>query len=132
MAAALLRTQPLSFGNKPPLILVVDDDRAYLRIRKAMLEREGYHVIGASTAGEAIQVLRENAVCLTISDHMLTGTNGTRLAVRLKEIKPGVPIIIYSGTRPDSLKSVDAFMEKGESPAKFLSLVADILERYFA
>jgi CheY-like chemotaxis protein len=118
------------FGNKPPLILCIEDDLTSLRVRKAMLEHEGYHVIGVTTAEEAMRALRENPICLTISDHMLSGTTGTQLAARMRKIKPKVPIMLYSGEMPDSLRDVDVFIGKDEPTTKFLSAVRDVLERY--
>ena len=59
-----------------PTILCVEDNKAYLRLRKAVLEREGYLVLAASTGSEALSILRRQPVCLVLSDHMLRGTTG--------------------------------------------------------
>jgi len=128
----LPHNKPLSFGNRPPIILCIEDDRNYLLLRKSVLEARGYHVIGATTPEDALRALRDNPVCLTISDHMLRGTTGTHLAARMKQVKPKVPIVLYSGTEPQTLANVDAFISKDEPTEKFLSLIEGLLSRYLA
>jgi CheY-like chemotaxis protein len=46
-------------------ILCVEDNKAYLWLRKAVLEREGYSVLAASTGAEALQLFREVHVSLS-------------------------------------------------------------------
>ena len=45
-----------------PLILCLEDDKSYLYLRKAVLEKAGYDVIGVSTASDALDALREAPV----------------------------------------------------------------------
>ena len=71
-------------------ILCVEDNQAYLRLRKAVLEREGYLVLTATTGKEALAILRQERICLVLSDHMLRGTTGVALAGRLKKLKPHI------------------------------------------
>lgn len=120
------RTVPLA----QPLILCIEDSPIYLTLRKKVLEREGYGVIGVTTADEALKALRELPVCATIADHMLQGTTGAELAREMKKIKPDVPIILFSGSVPQSLTSVDVYVNKGEPTAKFLGIVRAVVQRY--
>ena len=126
----MLRGNPLVFGNRPALILCIDDNPIYLRAPKALLEQEGYHVIGVTTADEAMRALHDNPICLTISDLLLRETTATLLAAQMKKLKPRVPIVVYSDDTPASLRNVDAFISKKEPTTKLLSLILDILERY--
>jgi hypothetical protein len=50
-----------------PLILCLEDNESYLLLRKAVLEKNGYNVIGVSTANEALDLLRNAPACLVIS-----------------------------------------------------------------
>lgn len=70
----------------------------YLALRKKVLEQAGYNVIGVTSSGDALKALWEEPVCATIADNMLQGTTGVELAAEMKKIKPGVPIILFSGT----------------------------------
>ena len=113
-----------------PLLLCVEDDPIYLSLRKSFLEQSGYNVVGATTAQEALSVLREAPVCATITDHFLHGTTGAQLAREMKKIKPDVPIILYSGMVPDRLLGADVFINKNESVHTFLRIVGEVVERY--
>jgi CheY-like chemotaxis protein len=123
-------TQPVPFAK--PLILCIEDDPIYLMLRKKVLEKAGYNVIGVTTMGDALKVLREAPVCATIADHMLQGISGTELAKKMKKIKPDVPIVLFSGTVPERLQNIDVYLNKGEPLAEFLKIVHSVVERYCA
>ena len=113
-----------------PLLLCVEDDPTHLKLRKAVLEKGGFNVIGVTTANDAIKAVREVPVCAVIADHMLQGTTGTELAKALKKIKPDVPIIMYSGTLPNTLEPMNVYINKGEPTEVFIGLVREIVKRY--
>jgi CheY-like chemotaxis protein len=113
-----------------PLILCIEDEPIHLTLRKKVLERDGYNVIGATTATDALKILSEAPVCAVIADHLLQGTTGTELAKEMKKIKPRVPIILFSGTAPQRLNDVDVYVNKGEPTAFFLGIVRDVVQRF--
>jgi CheY-like chemotaxis protein len=115
-----------------PLILCIEDNEKYLALRKAVLERDGFDVLAATTGEQALEILHEAPVCLTISDHMLRGMTGVQLAKRMKALKPDVPIVIHSGHVPDTLENVDAFINKDEPTANFLRMVHNLVRRFCA
>jgi CheY-like chemotaxis protein len=123
----LVKPPPLSAR---PLILCLEDDESYLYLRQAVLQQAGYNVIGVSTAADALQALREAPICLILADHMLRGTTGTEVAAKMKQIRPDVPIVLFSGNNPDSMKNVDLFINKDVPTAKFLAILRDVLNRY--
>jgi len=125
-----MRSLPRALVPKP-LILCVEDEEPQLRLRTMVLEREGYCVLGAATAEEALETFREAPVCLVLADHMLRGKTGLWLAGEMKKEKPDVPIVLYSGHQPESLRHVDCFISKGEPLAAFLSVIRGVLRRYF-
>ena len=112
-----------------PTILCVEDNKAYLGLRKAVLEKEGYLVLAASTGSEALSILRRQPVCLVLSDHMLRGTTGVALATRMKKMKPRIPVVLYSGRAPEAMGEVDCFISKNESVASFLSIISSLVKR---
>ena len=113
-------------------ILCVEDNKAYLRLRKAVLEKDGYLVLTATTGAEALKVFRDVAVSLVLSDHMLRGTTGVALAHHLKSIKPHVPFVLYSGTVPDIMGDADCFISKDETVPNFLSIIKSLIKRQSA
>ena len=113
-----------------PLILCLEDNETYLRLRAKLLENEGFAVLSATTAHEALEIFRKAPVCLVLSDHMLRETTGTAVAKQMKKIKPNVPIVLYSGNPPDSMHPVDCFIHKTEPVTTFLSIIHDVLKRF--
>jgi CheY-like chemotaxis protein len=113
-----------------PIILCVEDNENHLQLRKAVLERNGYSIIAAMDASSALQSLRDAPVCLVLSDHMLRGTTGVELAQQMKAIKPDVPIVLYSGNPPHTMRGIDCFVNKGEPVGEFLSIINDLIKRY--
>ena len=97
-----------------------------------MLEKEGYNVIGVTTAEDALETLREAPVCCAIADHMLKGQTGMDLAREMKRIKSDVPIIVHSGTVPETAHGIDVYVNKGEPTETFLKIVGDVVQRYYS
>jgi CheY-like chemotaxis protein len=86
-----LSTSALRALGHKPVILCIEDEPIHLLLRKKVLERAGYTVIGVTTAEEAITALKEAPICAVIADHMLQGTTGAELAREMKKINPEVP-----------------------------------------
>ena len=116
--------------NNRPTILCVEDNAAYLRLRKLILEREGYLVLTATTRSRAVAVMQRVPVSLVLSDHLLRGTMGVALAQELKAIKPRVPFVLYSGMVPDVMGDADCFISKDETVASFLSIIKSLIRRH--
>jgi CheY-like chemotaxis protein len=113
--------------NGNPVILCIENNEVHLRLRQAVLEQNGYSVLGATTDIEALNTVRASPIALVISDHMLGKTAGTDLAKQIREIKPLVPILLYTGAVPDDLTAASRFLDKGEPVETFLSVVASLI-----
>jgi CheY-like chemotaxis protein len=111
------------------LILCVDDDRSSLELRKALLETNGFAVMATTSASQALKLFRANPVNLVVADHLLSNSTGVELAREMKRLKPTVPIVLYSGTLPESLEHVDCFVLKSEPVADFLAFIRDLAKR---
>jgi CheY-like chemotaxis protein len=98
-----------------PAILCVEDNAAYLHLRKGVLEKNGYSVLTARTPSQALNVLRTSPVALIISDHILAGVEGGDLVKDIKKIDPLVPILLYSGAVPEHLGQVSCFFEQNRA-----------------
>jgi signal transduction histidine kinase len=90
-------------GTNPPLpgrgrILLVDDEPMIAGLGKRMLERLGYEVAIAFSGSEALAcVARDPRFDLVVTDQTMPQLTGLNLLERLKEILPGVPVIICTG-----------------------------------
>jgi DNA-binding NtrC family response regulator len=98
----------------PAVILCVDDQGVALNLRRQVLRKAGYSVLTATTAQQALDILRTNQVDLVLTDHLLPTISGTTLAAKMKSIKPEVKIAILSGVAdvPEDMQFADMFITK--------------------
>lgn len=79
-------------------VLAVDDDALVLMNTAAMLEDAGHEVIEASSANQALHILRNKPnVDLVITDHAMPGMTGAELAAAIAAEFPELPVIIATG-----------------------------------
>lgn len=86
-----------SDGGPPVRVLLLDDEPTTLFLRSLALRQQGYACASASSVEEAMQLVPEIDIAV-LDYHLGEGQFGTEVAVRLKEIRPEVPIIILSAT----------------------------------
>jgi len=85
-------------GQRPLVVLAVDDDRLVLTNTVAMLDDLGHTGISASSGKEALNILKQqNSVDLVITDYAMPQMNGLQLADAIKKEWPELPIIIATG-----------------------------------
>jgi DNA-binding NtrC family response regulator len=95
-------------------ILVVDDELDMLMLLRMIIEdNSDYAVETTNNPSEGLRMLTEKDYDLVISDLKMPGMDGMELFDELKEIKPGVPVIII--TAYGSLETADEAMKKGVS-----------------
>jgi PAS domain S-box-containing protein len=113
-------TTPKSSTAKPPArqnretILVVEDERALLRLAKRVLERLGYTVLAAGSPSEALQLVKEHPgpIDLLLADVLMPEMNGRELADRLSSTRPGLRLMFMSGHTADVI-SEQGVVEEG-------------------
>ena len=75
---------------------------------------------------QGLQLYGSQPVDPVILDYQMPEMMGDRVAAQMKLAKPGVPIVLLFRTRLVArrvLRSVDAFVAKGESPTTMLASV---------
>ena len=77
-------------------ILIVDDEKNYLVVLEALLGPQGYEILTAGSANEAIRLIQESDLDLIITDMKMPGTSGMELLEASKEIKPDLPVIMMT------------------------------------
>ena len=80
-------------------ILLVDDEESIRETGSIILQKLGYKVILADDGHQAIDVYRANqgAIDLVILDMVMPKLNGRQVLGALKEIDPGVQVVLASG-----------------------------------
>jgi len=78
-------------------ILIVDDDPVVAESLDALLRDRGYETARASTADEAISVLRDQSVSLTLCDVSLGRESGLDLLGTITKSYPGTGVVMITG-----------------------------------
>lgn len=81
----------------PQTILVVDDDRQILESLLLLLSDDGYRVVTANNAAEALLRLDDRVVQIVLTDIKMPGMDGIELAGRIHERYPEMPVLIMTG-----------------------------------
>lgn len=110
-------------------ILCVDDEALPLVLRKLVLEKQGFRVVTARSASEALRALAENPVDLVLTDQLMPGGSGTELARAIKQHWPDIPVVLLSGVNemPMDAAYADLFISKVEGPASMCRSILDLL-----
>lgn len=77
-------------------ILIVDDEKNYLVVLEALLSSEGYEIITANHAKDALHIIEEADLDLVITDMKMPAMSGMELLVESKKMKPEVPVIMMT------------------------------------
>lgn len=119
----------------PYRILIVDDDNDFRSEFREILEDE-YEVLEASDGEAAIEMLKKpNITDLVLLDVKMRGLQGTDVLKKLKEMDPGLIIVIITGYGSkdvivESLRGhADDFLEKPVNIEKTLKLIESLLEK---
>jgi two-component system, NtrC family, nitrogen regulation response regulator NtrX len=141
MADSSSRTSPSTAppgAPAPRTVLVVDDEKNIRRALQLVLEGEGYHVLGAETAGQALAVLvsPETPVDLVVLDVQLPDKSGLEALAKLRcdEATRDLPIIVISGhaTVDDAVQAIKLgasdFFEKPLARERVLVSVRNVLD----
>src|ERR1017187_2228829 len=86
-------------------ILIVDDTPVNLKLTRILLVNEGYRVLTASSAEEALELLRSYRPRLILADIQLPGMDGLEMTRRIKQ---------NERTRDIAVVALTAFAMKGD------------------
>ena len=120
-------------GNET--ILLVEDEPTILMMAALMLEEQGYTVLSAGTAVEAICLFHEQAgkINLVISDVVMPGMSGPDLVEELRLINPLLNCLFMSGytadyIAPHSVLEGVNFIQKPFSLSGLANKVREVLD----
>jgi diguanylate cyclase len=85
------------FADERVTLLVVDDEPQVCDTLRRVLHREGYRVLTAGSAAEALQTLERNPVDVIISDQRMPRESGLSLLASVRERWPSVIRFLLSG-----------------------------------
>ncbi len=111
------------------MILLVDDERAIRQFVRAVLERNGYDVMDAGSAEDALRLLHVGpAPQLLLTDIVMPGQNGIWLAAQFHRLHPGTPVLFISGFSQNYQEELTGSicLRKPFTPAELMAAVTDI------
>ena len=90
-------------------VLVAEDEEAVRHLAVEALQRQGYRVIAAASGEAALEVARahDGAIDLLLTDVVMPGLKGPELAARLRDLRPGLRVILMSGYAAEVVTPLD-------------------------
>ena len=95
----------------PAKVLVVDDEEGIRFSLRGILEDEGYEVLDAESAEQALGILAACRVNLVFLDIWLPGMDGLAALERMLLMRPGLPVLMISGH--GTIETAVAAIKKG-------------------
>ena len=89
-------------------ILFVDDNAGYLQIVERIVEQTGVRAHYASSAEEALVILRRNRCEMMITDLNMPGMDGYRLSELARELFPEIYLVMATGAATCEVSSLAA------------------------
>jgi two-component system cell cycle sensor histidine kinase/response regulator CckA len=114
-------------------ILAVDDADAIRHVIQRILDNAGYQAISAAGGSEALDLDTRSRCQLLLTDVVMPGMSGRRLAELLRRRRPGLPVLYMSGysdglreTEPIEVQDI-GFIEKPFTAQGLLRRVHELL-----
>ena len=97
-------------------ILLAEDNDMVRSLVGSMLEALGYHVISAQDGREALDIFQDkkDEIGLVLSDVAMPRMDGWNMIAAIREIEPGIPVILASGYT-DTLKQAGQHSEQPQA-----------------
>jgi CheY-like chemotaxis protein len=134
-AALVMAEAPLSSRGSETILLVEDDEQVRV-VTSGILRNNGYEVIEARNAGEALLQAERHAtkIELMVTDVVMPQLSGPALAARLAPSRPEMKVLFMSGYTDDSvvrhgvLDHTMSFLQKPITVASLTAKVREVLD----
>lgn len=122
-------------NDRKETILLVEDDPALLKLVHRMLEGLNYQVLAARSPDRAVDLSGQHPgeIHLLLTDIVLPGLNGTKLAALLQSSQPNLKRLFMSGYSESILRQKgvdvnDKILEKPFTKTLLAASIREILE----
>jgi CheY-like chemotaxis protein len=144
LSQCTLRLHPEGFDSvTTKTVLLLDDNASATFVLRSVMEFNGYSVLESSSPEQAILVAAEHPgpIDLLISDVILGTTSGAESLRRIRELRPGLPVLFVSGYPLQELlhrelldgeemaSTRTAFLQKPFTAGALMSSVRQLLDR---
>lgn len=121
-------------------VLIVDDDKEFVKLYSLFLRNKGLDVSAAYSAGEALDALKATSPDVVVLDVMMEHfDSGFNVSRDIKHDHPDLPIILMTAIGEETgmdfhpkneeereLMHADAFLDKAASPEKLLEKIEEL------
>ncbi len=97
--------------TSPEPVLVVDDDPGTRKVARANLSLEGFEVVTAASAVEALARLVETDPFALVTDLKMPGKDGIALMDEVHALRPSLPVVLVTGHA--TVENAVAAMKRG-------------------
>jgi PAS domain S-box-containing protein len=116
-------------------ILLVEDEPSLRKLAHSILATNGYSVLTAGNAEEALAVSEQHpgVIDLLLTDIVMPGENGQRIASRISKLRPAIRVVFMSGYSDHATLELvlsdpgAAFLQKPFTPGQLLRKIGDAL-----
>jgi len=84
-------------NSAKPKVLIADDERVIADTLAMILNQSGFETRAVYSGEKAVEMATTFRPDMLISDVIMTGLNGIDAALRIRELLPGVKILLFSG-----------------------------------
>jgi PAS domain S-box-containing protein len=133
----LINAAPSKRSQGTETILLVGDEEMVRTLARTTLEKNGYRVLEASNGEDALQTVQEYAhdpIHLMVTDMLMPGMTGLKLAERLAPLHPEMKVLYMSGhgdiptPEPSAVDPRIDFLPKPFSPDSLAYKVRELLD----
>jgi PAS domain S-box-containing protein len=118
-------------------LLLAEDEETVRKFLAATLRSKGFKVLEAGDGSQALALAKDRKTldCL-VTDIVMPGLSGSKLAAELRAKRPGLPVLFISGYTRDLLTASEladpgtAFLQKPFSPQELVSRIRELIAAY--
>jgi PAS domain S-box-containing protein len=127
---------PAELAESSETVLVVEDEGGVRSLLSETLASHGYKVLEAAGAAQALQIAERHTepIHLLLTDVVMPGTDGKKLAMRLATLHPETKVLYMSGYTDDAivrhgiLEGGTSFLQKPFLPQALLAKIHEVLK----
>jgi CheY-like chemotaxis protein len=120
--------------DKKGTVLWIDDEIDLLRPHVRFLTERGYAVETVTNGEDAVVLVREHDYDLVFLDEMMPGMGGLRTLAEIKDLRPGLPVVMITKNEEESLMEeaigdkISDYLTKPVNPSQVLMICKKFLE----
>lgn len=126
-----MKAEPVSNAK----ILLIDDNRDGLVVRRSLLEELGYRVEITGNGEDALKLLTVARFDLVVTDYKMPRMSGTELIARIRKVDPAARVILLSafvdplGLNEQNTGADSVIAKSAREPAHLMRAVKRLLNR---